>query len=1011
MEEEIEEYSHSALHTNKRNLDTYLNTLSLKYGKTQQDINREDVNIINIGPRYKKSYAAPEEKVIELFDMAEKCRIEAVPNYLLEKQTFGKTGIMIDLDFKLSNSNAVSLDNDSLREIVKCTMKKISSIILVSGESTKNYVFIITKPKSIMAKIKEETYYKYGIHVLVPSIQISKGCKKYLIEELSKDSSFNETAINIIGSDNLKNTDDVILDKNSATVPVCLYGSCKSNADLTFEPYFLHSVFEIIEKVKKIEIKDVTKIFTGIKSHSKFYDISPVNLIREMSLLYDGDIVKKKKYNPKGGLDIEKYEKEKELVVAKSSDFKPSTFEEREIKECKDLLDILDSSYFTEYSKFRNVIFALSSKGDKYYPLAEYFASKCSDEKGYLAAAKTFNDMWNSGINRNPSPSEPKITIGSLYKWAEVSNREKYISIKKDSAFMVLMKKCFDYGGIIGHSSVAEIMHIYYRGRYVVGILPSSLHSRGSYTWSFLVSDGDACKIGERYKWRVECYPDEFDSFLSTDLPKLFEQCISFLSARMEKEDESSVAKETDKKTSNIIKQMVKSKCKLQDNAFKKGVISQAEIKFHIRGFYDMLDKDGNIFGCANGVLNLGTECILVSGMHDYYISKFTPIMYKPFNPDDEPTKIILTAIKNTIPELDARLWLMFFLSTGLYGNFKQSYLLMWIGGGNNGKSFILTLWKNTLGDQYCTKIPVDIFTGKRESAEKPNSAFMRFKGRRAAFAEESNVEDIINTARLKELINTRETSARELNQKQEKIDMTSTLVLASNHRLKLDNISDYGSTRRIKFYESKIKFVKDPASSFERKEDKAFMNSHVDDEKYKIAFLSILVHFYQRLKKEYSSVSITSVKSKTINNETNKYFQSQDPLYDFISKTIIKSKSIKQALTIDEIAVSFQEWQAKIYDGYKSHRSNVKGIIKLLENSILGKFITTNEDGKQVLERCKIELDYIHYCLEPGEKYLIVEEKKTNKIFDDEQYDWWNYTLNHETGEVNYDSDDSSVE
>ncbi len=60
-----------------------------------------------------------------------------------------------------------------------------------------------------------------------------------------------------------------------------------------------------------------------------------------------------------------------------------------------------------------------------------------------------------------------------------------------------------------------------------------------------------------------------------------------------------------------------------------------------------------------------------------------------------------------------------------------------------------------------------------REDASKPNSAFMRLKGRGFGYFEESNKCEVLNTSRMKEMVNPGEVTASEKCKVQETFEIT----------------------------------------------------------------------------------------------------------------------------------------------------------------------------------------------------------------------------------------------
>jgi len=159
----------------------------------------------------------------------------------------------------------------------------------------------------------------------------------------------------------------------------------------------------------------------------------------------------------------------------------------------------------------------------------------------------------------------------------------------------------------------------------------------------------------------------------------------------------------------------------------------------------------------------------------------------------------------------------MALMATSLSGEFKEAIMLMGRGGGNNGKTALIKLLARTLG-QYSAKIPPQLLTGEREKASSPNSAVCTLKGARMAYSEESNKADILNSARLKEVVNPDYISASDKNEKQEMMKIVATIFNMSNYDLIIPT-ADEGTWRRIWTYIFKVHFkaCPDPNDPFQR--------------------------------------------------------------------------------------------------------------------------------------------------------------------------------------------------
>jgi phage/plasmid-associated DNA primase len=97
----------------------------------------------------------------------------------------------------------------------------------------------------------------------------------------------------------------------------------------------------------------------------------------------------------------------------------------------------------------------------------------------------------------------------------------------------------------------------------------------------------------------------------------------------------------------------------------------------------------------------------LIQGAHDYPISLYSETVYKPFNPRDPMTKKLMITLRNLFPddEPDTFEFVMHYIASGLDAKKKESLILFLIGNGSNGKSFLLELVKNTMGEDYAKKM------------------------------------------------------------------------------------------------------------------------------------------------------------------------------------------------------------------------------------------------------------------------------------------------------------------
>jgi hypothetical protein len=331
-------------------------------------------------------------------------------------------------------------------------------------------------------------------------------------------------------------------------------------------------------------------------------------------------------------------------------------------------------------------------------------------------------------------------------------------------------------------------------------------------------------------------------------------------------------------------------------------------------------------------------------------------------NPEStHPIGIVFQAINDIFPEPDMREWFLFYACTTLFHGAKEPMMLWWVGGGQNGKSFILYLLDSMLGNDYSTKLGITLLTGEHEKADRPNSATMMLKNRNFGFFEETAKGAAVNDVRLKEFVNPGKISARELNGKQQVFKMISTIILASNWGLNV-TMHDHGTWRRIKYYRAKVKFCAnpDPNNKYEKQENPDYINKLVHDEDIKCGLMTLLTYYYERLQNEYGGL-VSKVPCQTLDEETAEYRNSQDSVNKFICEMLVLSPNADD-MSLSQSVRCFRTWYSSCImssGGLLEHSQ--EDLASMLENSAMSKFVITKSNDVRVISGCR-------FLANPGE-------------------------------------------
>jgi len=951
------------------------------------------------------------------------------------------------------------LDQKAYRQLcTQVTKALVQDLVLPeaaggAGREHQFHFFFIVRPEvtPLPAAAGGPPRYKYGFHILLPGVQTTRGYKKYLITRLRK----NERVLRIlkemgaVGAPGQPETaaggDSPLaacLDANSASVPVLFFGSCKRGGKL----YALGGAYTVTGEAA--ELRDGEMAVAPIPEPF----LAEHNLCRELALwarpaadeappaggaggaaYYLGGqaaapaepagpwrrgLVRPLRYECRAALapQIETLADRLAGGLLAADEFKATEAEveelchqDRDAAYLQKMLALLDEDYCAEYGKWRNVIFALCSTSLSYLPLAKWFSQRCP-EKWTAGGREALEKLWadaaaGQALRRNDPEYRP-LTKRSIIYWASVCSPQRFRELSQTNYQNALATFIYKHGGCLGHAMVAEILHMILHERFAVdAIIPLTGPPR--YLWFEFVTAGQSMREGEVWKWRQESKPDEIHLYIQKELVKVATEVLEDLKKKREQANDE----ETLKRNKDTIKKLGATILKFYDNGFQKGVVEQCQFLFRRRGFLDSLDKQADIFGVGNGVLRLASadrpETVFINTYHEWPVSRFTQVRYERFDPRPAAVAashwhaLLLDAVKKIVPELDMRVWMLLYLSTGLYHGLKDPLMLFWVGSGSNAKTFLIRMWTQVLGN-YAAKLPISLLTSEREDPSRPNSAFMQSKGRGGIYFEESDKYEVLKTSRLKEMVNPGEVSARELNSKQEVFENSATPIALSNFGFIVET-KDHGTWRRLRHYEAKAKFCPDPdpKNPYEHLADRRFINEYVKDPDCQTAFLGILVHFWEVLQREYGG-DIDAVPCPTLHRESEEFRNTQDSLNRFLTELIVVSPPYEgeapATVALSVVSGRFCDWyNSNIESGGRRYAATE--VIKDLENSVLMPYLSTSKNGVRVMVGCRLlRPGEIVEELRPGESYLGSRAKHAGAPpfgpGTPEPADWWNWTM-----------------
>jgi phage/plasmid-associated DNA primase len=885
-----------------------------------------------------KCYNVPPEKIPKMFRLIEECRKNNIDMMLTEKQN-DPSGLMFDFDIQ-QEKNKTQITTDMLEEFCQKLITLLIDVLDFKDRQKEVYYIGITR-RPVINMPTGKKFYKDGFHVLIPGIKVSRAIKIFIINKiLALDiitRVFNDVKpapMKLATGESYQQKH--FLDVNSAHVPVHFIGShTKTNN----KPYQLRHIFSATVKFSEnfIRVKEENCI------------ISDINVCYEFSMNYEqaDGLIKKSEYTP-----TEKYlpaiaeltnkhKRVEEEIANNFGSLSTNAVHDARQTEVKNLLDLLHPKRYEEYNLWRDVIFALAGTSTSYKDLAEYFSRKWNKFN-----IIDFEKLWQQSISS--SKNKKVLSIGSIHYWARIDNPERYEQMRKESADAVLMTMVYEQHkeGILSHADVADIIYRLLQYKYITDI-PEGGKKR---VWYEFILDDDDHIDGELYKWKLceEDPPVSIANYISRRLPVLFDLALKRVKRHY---DESDADKSKwYKKVYDNFKATMR---KLGDLPTINNCTKMAAKRFAKCGFAKLLDKDPIVRGVQNGILKLGwginNPPKLIQGYHSYKISKFTEVPYIAFDPYDPITKKILITLRGMFPdnESDSFDFTMYFLSSTLDGNPKESMIMLMVGGGSNGKSFLVELHKSAIGDTYGVKMQTSFLTSQASSADAATPAIMQLKDATFAYYSETNKCEVLNEARMKEITGQETLSGRRLNENIINFKPKCHHLVVSNNNFVIQS-GDHGTWRRIIYNPLKIRFVDtandvlDPDDPFQREADVTITDEWTANPEIRGRYLGFMVWMHYWLYIKYRG-KVMKVPHPHIHFETEKYRHSQDTVMKFLSTCLVKRADESAEEPIEPELEKYRLW----YQKTTNKPIAIQGLVDTFKNNkIVSKFIKSTRRG-----------------------------------------------------------------
>jgi P4 family phage/plasmid primase-like protien len=851
-------------------------------------------NILSIG-NPKGKFLINESKIPELYKVIFDCiNKENITPSLIQKPD-EISPIILDIDFRqlidvIGRIYTISL----IKDIFNISKDLINKTLKVNDEFLKMYLF---EKKNL---VDDKGRRKDGIHIMFPFIHIDSNFKRVLLMELKN--TLNKKYFEDMGYlDGDKVLDDCVF-RNCWPI----YGCSKPNC----EPYRLTHIYDknfndIKFEHNIIKIMNDCSVFYNSKYEQKYISKEIQKSITDKVNLSNNKIVKETIENANNKHVVN--EKTIKYILKKPK----SNYTKTEIEFAKSLVMCLKSDYYDDYSKWFNVGIALHNISST---LSETWNNFSKQSKKY--DQKYCNELW-AKFDYMDSPN--KLTLGSLVYWTKISNPDLYIKMRD-----IYTKNSYENMKSQTNNSVAKAFCDTFGDNFVSADLKND---------KWYKFDNNRWIIDDKGVSIRKMLSNEFKIIILNEAIKY-----SIKASNPECKDEDRVSYLNKNKTYNEIA------IKLETTSYKNNVMKEISEFLYQPDFIENLDKNKSLMGFNNGVYDFDSMEFR-DGMPCDNISLCTNIDYVPFDYNiknayfGQVQNEVYEMIENIHPDPTMRNYVFNLMASICHGLIKEQKFHIWTGTGSNGKSMLIDLLKNSLGD-YAVVLPTTMITSKKSSSAAANPELVKTKGVRFCVLQEPEDGAQINTGTMKELSAGDEQTARGLFCNPIRFQPQFTLVMTCNH-LPHINSNDGGTWRRINVIEFGIKFCRNPRDDHpnEKKADEQLLLK-VSSKDFKEAFMSIIINQYR----QYSKHGIKE--PEEVIKYTKEYQERSDVYEQFINDVVEKTDNNKNILKIMDIYNEFSNWFKRECNSLKVPK---RGELKLQLEDKIGKMSTLGWKGYRI--------------------------------------------------------------
>ena len=748
--------------------------------------------------------------------------------------------VLLDFDFRFKLEDTTRKYTDKhIESIITIYVKELVKFVDCDLDQMEIYVM----EKSAPVVFEEKCVVKDGIHIMIPSVVTVPAVQILIRENVLKQL---EHALSDMKCTNTIEDiyDEAVIHRNNWQ----MYGSKKPLC----EAYKITKIFKINDEYElttnEIEL-DHSGYVNTLSIRNKFVESTYKTDMSDTILEKHKEILKK-----------DNKQKKKKEIMGKIIQTNATHYTKTsvDIGMVKKMISILDTSRASNYDDWirlgwclRNIDNSLLEDWDDFSQNSQKY------QVGYCD--KLWYHMRECGLG-----------MGTLHMWAKKDNREEYEKLITADISSYINKSLSgtDY-------DIALVIERMFKIRFRCA-------SHRHHLWYEF----------KNHRWHeVEKGYTLFSKEIPTKLFDEYTKVVIQLSSQSLGQDD-----EQQRHLENNVKELNKIKSKLKNTAFRDKMYKECSALFYEPGFSDKLDASPTLIGFENGVFDLETDEFR-EGRPEDFISFSTGINYIEYDKENPYIEEINEFMTKVLPNDNVRYYVWTLFASMLDGSNRDEKFHIWTGCGSNGKSKIVELFQNAIGEYGCI-FNISLLTQKRVGSSATNSELAIAKGKRFAILQEPEEHEKLNVGLMKELTGGDKIQCRSLFKEPIKFKPMFKMILTCNHMPSIPP-DDGGTWRRVRRVEFTSKFVDSPTQPNEFKIDREL---NYKFELWKETFMAMLLKYYI----EYKATG-KIVEPKEVTEYTNEYQKKNDIFADFCEGYIKEDEF--SSVPLQKVFAKFNEY------------------------------------------------------------------------------------------------------